>query len=122
MKDGIKMKQEFINFVNALMESSPELTEKLMTDDIKNYLMALSEAEESKSEITDNGKIILKHLQSVEVKPYKSKDIANEIYMSSGAVSGSLRKLVNDQFVEKIGKDPTFYTITEKGKNYKIED
>jgi DNA-binding PadR family transcriptional regulator len=33
-----------------------------------------------------------------------------------------MRKLANDGFVEKLGKDPVIYTLTEKGKNYNIED
>ena len=28
-----------------------------------------------------------------------------------------MRKLVMDEYVEKVGKDPVVYTITEKGKN-----
>ena len=32
------MKQEFLNFVNELMKANPELTNKLMTDNIKAYL------------------------------------------------------------------------------------
>jgi DNA-binding PadR family transcriptional regulator len=42
--------------------------------------------------------------------------------MSSRTISGAMRKLVNDGFVEKIGKDPVIYTLTEKGKNYIIEE
>jgi hypothetical protein len=32
-----------------------------------------------------------------------------------------MRKLVTDGFCEKVGSDPVIYTITEKGKNYKID-
>ena len=31
-------------------------------------------------------------------------------------VSGSIRKLVADGFVEKLGDEPVIYGITEKGK------
>ena len=51
----------------------------------------------------------------------KARDIAEGLFVSSRAVSGSLRKLVTDGFVEKVGQDPAIYTITEKGKNYNIE-
>ena len=37
------MKQEFLNFVNELMKANPELTNKLMTDNIKAYLDILKD-------------------------------------------------------------------------------
>lgn len=116
------MKQEFLNFLNALMEASPDLTNSLMTDSIKSYVEALSAPGAEKPEITDNGKQILKYLQDNPDKPMlKARDIAEGLFVSSRAVSGSLRKLVTDGFVEKVGQDPAIYTITEKGKNYNIE-
>jgi DNA-binding PadR family transcriptional regulator len=36
-------------------------------------------------------------------------------------VSGAMRKLVTDGFVEKMSDEPVIYTLTEKGKNYKID-
>lgn len=116
------MKKEFIEFLNALMEAAPEVVNEKMTDNIKAYMSALTEEKSNKPELTDNGKLILKYLQSVPVAPFKSKDIAEELFVSSRTVSGGMRKLVTDGFVEKVGKDPVVYTITEKGKNYIIED
>jgi Mn-dependent DtxR family transcriptional regulator len=52
----------------------------------------------------------------------KAKDIGDELFISSRTVSGALRKLVNDGFVEKIGQNPVIYTLTEKGKNYNFEE
>jgi DNA-binding MarR family transcriptional regulator len=116
------MKKEFIDFLNALMEAAPEVVSEKMTDNVKAYLEALTEEKSSKPDLTDNGKLILKYLQSVPVAPYKSKDIAEGLFISSRTVSGGMRKLVTDGFVEKVGKDPVVYTITEKGKNYVIEE
>ena len=44
-----------------------------------------------------------------------SKDIGDAIGVSSRTVSGAMRKLVTDGYVEKIGQDPTVYCITEAG-------
>lgn len=116
------MKQEFLNFLNALMEASPDLTNSMMTDSIKSYIAALSAPGAEKPEITDNGKQILKYLQeNTDVPMLKARDIAEGLFISSRTVSGSMRKLVNDGFVEKVGQDPAIYTITEKGKNYNID-
>lgn len=117
------MKQEFLNFLNALMEANPQLTEELITDSIKSYIEALSSSDSNnKPEITDNGKLILKYLQdNQESAMLKAKDIAEGLEISSRTVSGAIRKLVSDNFVEKIGQNPAIYTITKKGKNYNID-
>ena len=52
---------------------------------------------------------------------WKSKDIAEGLFISSRAVSGAMRKLVTDGFVEKVGQDPVIYALTEQGKNIEIE-
>ena len=36
------MKQEFIEFLNALIAAAPEVAEKMMTDNVKNYIEALT--------------------------------------------------------------------------------
>jgi len=117
------MKQEFIDFLNALMEAAPEVVDKLMTDNIKIYIEALKDKKPEKPILTDNGKLILKFMQEQDsTTAYKAKDIADQLFVSSRKVSGAMRKLVTDQFVEKIGEAPVSYIITEKGKNLKIED
>lgn len=114
------MKQEFINFLNALMEAAPQVE---MSESVKAYIEALmSDDVSDKPVLTDNGKIILKYIQENPSAAYKSKDIADGLFISSRTVSGAMRKLVNDGFLEKVSKDPVIYAITEKGKNFKIED
>ena len=54
-------------------------------------------------------------------KSVKARDIAEDLFISSRSVSGTMRKLVNDGFCEKIGKDPAIYVLTEKGKNFIID-
>lgn len=108
-------------FITALMEGNPELTEKLMTPTIQRYLDSLG-TQETKPALTDNGAMILRYLQGQsDEKMYKAKDIADGLCISSRSVSGAMRKLTSDGFVNKIGKDPSLYMLTEKGKNYVIE-
>ncbi len=116
------MKDEFLNFVETLIKENPDRAKELMTDNIIAYLNILKEVKEEKPLITENGKKILEFLQENEdVKCWKAKDIADQLGVSSRGVSGSLRKLVTDGFCEKLGKEPTIYSLTEKGKNFKGE-
>lgn len=115
------MKEEFLKFIESLMNHDEKFTESIMTDNVKAYLEILKNESVEKPEITDNGKVILKYMQDNNIKMAKAKDIAEGLFMSSRAVSGTLRKLVNDGFVEKIGKDPIVYAMSEKGQNYNID-
>ena len=117
------MKQEFIEFLNALMAAAPNVVSEKMTPNIQAYIEALQDKKEEKPVLTDNGKLILSYLQQHPDKiMLKARDIAEDLFISSRGVSGALRKLVNDGFVEKMGESPVIYSITEKGKNYIIED
>ena len=109
-------KQDFINYVEALITGQEEPLE--MSDNVKLYWEALKgKEEEEKPLFTDNGKLILQYMKdNQETSMLKARDIAEGLFISSRAVSGSIRKLVTDGFVEKVGQDPVIYALTEKGK------
>jgi DNA-binding MarR family transcriptional regulator len=115
------MKQEFLDFLDALMVAAPEVVKEKGTEEILEYIEALKGATPKKVGFTENGEKILKFLQTSDSSFLKAKDIGDAIGMASRTVSGSLRKLVNDGYVEKMGTAPVIYSISEKGKNYKFE-
>lgn len=113
-------KEAFIDYVTKIMDklAAPE-----MSEEAQEYWDALRFKEEKeKPMFTDNGKLIMEYLKSLpdDVSAMKSKDIAEALVVSSRTISGSMRKLVLDGFVEKIGDSPVLYKITEKGKNIEI--
>lgn len=113
--------EELLEFVDYLMRNCREPVE--IPENVQAYLEALKSSESTtKSEFTSNGKIILQWLQNAPMGMYKAKDIAEGIGISSKSVSGAMRKLVVDEYVEKVGKDPVVYSITEKGKNVVFEN
>ena len=117
-------KQEFIKYVRDLMDYTRKMDIPPMNDEAEMYWNAFtSEKEVEKPMFTDNGKLIVKFLQdNLETPMWKARDIAEGLFISSRAVSGAMRKLVTDGFVEKVGQDPVIYTITEKGKNIEINE
>ena len=113
-------KQEFINFVE-LVFNEHRIDE--LPENVALYWEAFKGTDEGaeKPMFTDNGKIILQYLKDNQSTPmWKARDIAEGLFISSRAVSGAMRKLVSDGFVEKVGQEPVIYTITEKGKNIEI--
>lgn len=118
------MKKEFLEFLDNLMAAAPNETAKFMTEEAKVYIEALkasSDEEKEKVGITDNGKIVLNYMQTCGINALTAKRIAEGILVSSRVVSGAMRKLTADKYVEKVGNNPAVYVLTEKGKNYKIE-
>ena len=116
-------KQEFIKFVEEIMDAA-NVSEADMPENVKLYwdVLLVSSLEVDKPLFTDNGKLIMKFLQDhQETSMWKARDVAEGLFISSRAVSGAMRKLVTDGFVEKVGQDPVIYSITEKGKNIDIE-
>lgn len=129
-------KELFIDYVSKLMEKDKEehtfynSYSEEQIEQIKSYFDALKieSSKKKKNKFTDNGKLILKHLQerSTDVVGDSAfistaKEIAEEIGISSRSVSGSMRSLVSEGYVDKVGKDPVVYELTSKGKEVVIE-
>lgn len=115
-------KQEFIKFVEALIAGQEEPIE--MNAEVAEYWEAFktTNSENEKSAVTDNGKLIIKFLQDhADTKMWKAKDMAEEMMVTSRKISGSMRKLVTDGYVERLGQDPIVYALTEKGKEFIID-
>jgi DNA-binding MarR family transcriptional regulator len=116
------MKQEFMDFLNALMNAAPDVVKEKMTPNIEKYLEVFQDGILEKPALTDNGKKVLIYMQQNPDRiALKARDIADELGLSSRGVSGSMRKLVSDGFVDKMGESPAIYSITEKGKNFIID-
>lgn len=109
-------KDEFINYIESI------INEEEMNSEAKAYWNALKVRDEKeKTQFTDNGKLILQFLQDNQTtNSWKAKDIAEGLFVSSRMVSGAIRKLVTEGYVEKLGDNPVIYSLTEKGKEIEI--
>lgn len=109
-------KESFVKFIDTL------IADQDMPADAAEYWEAFKQIEEKeKPQFTENGRLVLKFLQDhPEPSLWKAKDIAEQLGISSRVVSGAMRKICDDGYVEKMGKDPTIYKITDNGKNATI--
>ena len=114
----MSLKQDFINYVESNFNTNP------MPENLTEYWDKFKGGSSGgdKPQFTENGKKILIFLQEhQDTKTWKSKDIAEGMFIASRTVSGAIRKLVSDGYVEKVGQDPTIYCITQRGINAQIE-
>ena len=97
----MKRKRNFINEIETLLaESTHGLTEESL-----QYWEEFKVATPLTPDITENGmKIITFMYENME-----------GLGVSGRSISGSMKKLVSDGFVEKVSEKPVAYAITEMG-------
>lgn len=116
-------KEAFIEMVEEMLDVV-DITELKKDCDISIAIDFFEELKSNKeisanNKLTENGIKILKFMQENYQKynnVFKAKDIGEGLFTSGRSVSGSMKKLVTEGFVEKIGSDPVTYAITNKGK------
>lgn len=124
-EEFIKMVQSVIDYIEkeAHDPEEPIFYSKGALDyfeELKRSDYIAKETISKKVEITENGIKIIKYMQENYQKynnVFTSKIIGEGIFLPSRSVSGSMKKLVADGFVEKIGSEPVAYAITDKGKD-----
>ncbi len=105
---------ETFNFSDKELNDALEFFEELKNNKVKNS-----------NTITENGAKLLAWMQENQEKMsniFTSKEAAEALFTSGRSIAGSMRKLTADGYVEKTGKDPVKYSLTEAGKSYQLEN
>lgn len=115
-------KEKFIEELEDLIENNDI---ELSQDAIDYFYETLKTGKkESTGGITEKGKVILKYMKNNYDKynnVYKAKDIGDGLGISGRSVSGSIKKLIIDGYVEKLGANPVSYGVTAAGKEYVLD-
>lgn len=117
-------KEKFIKIVQKEIFDNDDIYVENYPDDYEGAYEFFKELCKQDDVVTDKGKPIIAFMQERYVEfnnLFKAKDIGEGIGVSSRSVSGSLKKLVTDGYVEKVGKEPTIYALTEKGSNTVVD-
>lgn len=123
-------KERFIEFVNELMEladlSEWDEGEKEVWKDAFDFFEELKNNKvKTTKEMTENGAKLLFWMQENKEKMsnlFTSKEAAEGLFTSGRSIAGTMRKLVNDGYVKKTGKDPVQYSLTEAGESYQFDN
>lgn len=105
---------QFIQIIENLITNNPNA----FNAEALEYWETLK-AEPAKADITEKGMLILKHMAD-------NKDICNNVFtaqligagiqLTGRSVSGAMKKLVTEGYVDKLGDaKPIAYQITERG-------
>ena len=113
--------KQFLDYFDWLVENCKQPV--VMPDEVQDVYNMLQEQQAmEKPMFTESGLSILEYLQTCDAKSLKARDIADGMVISSRKVSGAIRKLVSDGFVDKMGSSPVIYSLTTKGKNFNIKE
>ncbi len=91
------LSEDAIVFLDELLEKNS--TENLLTEVGKKILIAMAEKSEAYMNV------------------FSSKQLGELLFMSARSVSGSMRKLVTEQYVIKSGTNPVTYSLTPAGQD-----
>lgn len=120
---AIKIAEDEITYLDGISENYDITT--------NDYDIAMEFWEDYKKcltppkDMTENGLKVLTWMQGhIEEMSnvFTAKEIGEGLFTSGRSISGSMKKLVNDGYVEKIGKNPVQYSLTETGKLYHIDN
>ena len=121
---AIKIAEDEITYINDISEEY-----NITTNDYNIAMEFWKDFKDGKIKnsgtMTENGIKILSWMQeNVEnmSNMFTSKEIAEALFTSGRSIAGSMRKLTADGYVEKTGKDPVKYSLTEAGKSYQLEN
>ncbi len=113
--------KQFLDYFDWLVKNCKQSV--VIPDEVQDVYNMLQEQQAmEKPMFTENGLSILEYLQTCDAKSLKARDIADGMVISSRQVSGAIRKLVTDGFVDKYGQNPVIYSLTEKGRNFDINE
>ena len=122
-------KEAFIHIIDNIFEDENLHLEEGYNEEYEKAIAFWKEFKDGKSKnsgkMTENGTKLLSWMQENVDKMtnmFTSKEAAEALFTSGRSVAGSMRKLVNDGYVEKTGKDPVQYSLTEAGKNYQFDN
>lgn len=115
-------KEKFLEEVMAFFTLHNTTMEENLSEEAMSFVTESLKEKEKSDAVTEKGKPIMQYVQDNYnlTDNFKSKDIAEGLFMSPRAVSGIMRKLLTDGYLIKVsasGISPIIYNVTEKGLN-----
>lgn len=110
-------RQKFIEEIENSLHSNGGIC---LSKEAREYFEELKTGKASTGGLTEIGEKVLiwvRDNESRETPLFSSKTIGEGLFLSPRIVSGAARKLVNDGYLYKEGKNPVLYGITTEGVN-----
>lgn len=118
-------KEKFIEVVENMFSDTDLVNycngDAEFANDVITYFEALKGgSDKEKPAFTETGKEILAFMQTnkdLYNNLFTAKSVAEGMNKASRSISGSMKKLITDGYVEKLGENPCSYSLTDKGRD-----
>lgn len=110
-------KKIFIETVEALFNAN----ELNVPDDAKSFFEDYKKGASTVKAFTEKGIAIIKEMREVN-DWISAKSLGERMDISGRSVSGTMRKLVIDGYIEKQAGNPASYKITDKGMTCNFDE
>lgn len=117
-EDTLKFLKQFYNESSNLYEFTEEEIDNILDQFIET-------TNKSISKFTEKGIKIIKCMQENQEKYmniFSSKTIGELLFMAPRSVSGSMKKLITDGYVIKVGANPVSYSLTDAGNALQLDN
>ena len=111
-------REKFIQEIQKQLEVNPYFLSEAATA----YFEELSKGKASMGGMTESGEKVLTWMlenEKTHSNMFSAKTIGEGLFTSSRMVSGAMRKLVTDGYVEKTGQNPVSYSLTDTARSWK---
>lgn len=119
-------RESFLDYVGRIIEEfDKDITKTTHGEQVRRYWKVLLDGEETDKKVTENGQKILIFMQENEEvmnNIFTSKEIAEALFVSGRSISGSMRKLFGDGYINKEGNNPVKYSLTDLGRNLSLKN
>lgn len=119
-------KESFLDYISRIIEEfDKDITKTAYGEQVRRYWKVLLDGEETDKRVTENGQKILIFMQENEEvmnNIFTSKEIAEALFVSGRSISGSMRKLFGDGYINKEGNNPVKYSLTDLGRNLSLKN
>lgn len=113
-------KEKFIAEISKLLDDVPDFF--ALNEEAYEYWLLFKEGKcENSKDMTENGAKVLHFMQEKYESfnnIFTAQNIGEGLFMAPRSISGTMRKLITNGYVEKIGSKPTSYALTNNGKDY----
>lgn len=114
-------REKFIEEITAILTAKSGDPSEILSDGALAYWEELVNGKASMGGMTETGEKVLNFMLENEKtysNVFSAKGIGEGLFVSSRVVSGALRKLVTDGYVEKTGQNPVSYSLTDTARSW----
>lgn len=112
--------EHFLSEIQKILTDKNENIAGVLSPEAYSYWVELQNSKTSTG-FTETGEKILRYMLETEQKysnSFCAKTISEGLFIPTRSVTGSMRKLVNEGYVEKIAEKPVAYAVTEKARTW----